>query len=413
MSIVSQKDKVIIRDLAKKYLDICYEERNINAIKLWEDHNSLIATRPPVYCSCFFTSGFLAPEIDAVLEKNCTESFQAAETWFKRNIWFAHYIQDDSIFDPWYPMESIRKTARGLWGFDLVRHSDKKSKGYRIDPAIAQLEDLEQLEATPHIVIDRNPPEVQLMREIIGDILPIHVKCSTSYGIWAGTDLSEALGKLVGLQEYMIMLYENPELIHKLMTFMRDAVLANLEQGEAAGDWSTADGCSYTFLHTKGLRKPEANSYGAKLNELWFFTHAQEFEPVGPEQHKEFLLDYQMPIMKKFALVSYGCCETLDGKIDLLRSIPNLRSICAGPKANIFKMAEEIGKDYVISWRPNPSMVSFNFDIEKCRQIVREGFQRTKGCRIELMLKEMITVQNDLSRLAEFTKMAIKEAEAI
>jgi hypothetical protein len=197
------------------------------------------------------------------------------------------------------------------------------------------------------------------------------------------------------------------------MAFMRDAVLANLEQGETAGDWGAADGCSYTFLHTNGLKPPAPNAYGAKLKDLWFFTHAQEFEPVGSEQHKEFLLDYQMPIMQKFGLVTYGCCETLDSKIDLLRTIPNLRSICVGPKADLFKMAEEAGGDYVLSWRPNPAMVSFSFDIDNCRKIVREGFRRTKGSHVHLMLKEMITVQNDLSRLADFTKMAIEEAESL
>jgi hypothetical protein len=194
------------------------------------------------------------------------------------------------------------------------------------------------------------------------------------------------------------------------MVKMRDAVLANLEQGEAAGDWGLADGCSYTFLHTNGLKRPAPNVYGVRLKDLWFFTHAQEFEPVGPEQHKEFLLDYQMPIMEKFGLVTYGCCETLDKKVTLLKTIPNLRSICVGPKANLFKMAEEIGGDYILSWRPNPAMVSFNYDSDHCRAIVHEAFQRTKGCRIHLMLKEMITVQNDLNRLREFTKMAIEEA---
>lgn len=408
-----QSDVTIIRGLAKRYLEICNEERNLEAIQLWSDHNSLIKTRPPVYTSCFFTSDFLLPEIDAVLEKNQTESFQDAETWFKRRIWHAQNIKDDSIFDPWYPMESVRYEANGLWGFDLEKHDDARSHGYRYMPAISSFKDLEKLQATPHKVIDRNPHAVQIMRDAIGDIMPIHVKCSTSYGIWGGTDLAEALGKLVGMEEFMLMLYESPKLIHAIMTFMRDAVLMNLEKGEQDADWTTVDGCSYTFNHTKNLPTPKANSYGAKLKDLWFFTHAQEFESVGSEQHEEFLLNYQMPIMQKFGLVSYGCCETLDRKIDMLRKIPNLRRICIGPNADLKRSAEQIGKDYVISWRPNPSMVSFDYDLDNCRKIVRKGFKEMQGCYVELMLKEMMTVQGDLKRLVEFTQMALEEAKSI
>ena len=51
-------------------------------------------------------------------------------------------------------------------------------------------------------------------------------------------------------------------------------------------------------------------TYGAKLKDLWFFSHAQEFECVSAAQHEEFLLRYQMPIIEKFGLVNYGCCET-------------------------------------------------------------------------------------------------------
>lgn len=198
------------------------------------------------------------------------------------------------------------------------------------------------------------------------------------------------------------------------MAFMRDAVLSNLDQGEAAGDWSTAENQNYGMPpHAKDLPEPRPNSRGAKLKDLWFFAHAQEFEGVSPAQHEEFLLQYQMPIMTRFGLVNYGCCETLDNKIEILRGIPNLRRILMGPLANLKKGCEQIGSDYVVSWRPSPAMVSSGFDEQHVRKTIRQGLEDSRSCHIEIMLKEMMTVQGDLSRLFKWTEIARQEADAV
>lgn len=126
-------------------------------------------------------------------------------------------------------------------------------------------------------------------------------------------------------------------------------------------------------------------------------------------QHKEFLLNYQMPIMKKFGLISYGCCETLDRKIDMLREIPNLRRICIGPMSDVAYCASQIGKDYIMSWRPNPALVGNGYTIEKCTKAVREGIKASNGGYFEIMLKEMMTIENDPQRIIDFTDMAMAE----
>ena len=77
----------------------------------------------------------------------------------------------------------------------------------------------------------------------------------------------------------------------------------------------------------------------------------------------EFMLQYQLPIMAEYGLVAYGCCEDLTRKIDVLRQIRNLRRIAVTPVADVRRCAEQIGTDYVISWRPNPTdMVCAGWD---------------------------------------------------
>ena len=56
---------------------------------------------------------------------------------------------------------------------------------------------------------------------------------------------------------------------------------------------------------------------------------------MSPAMHDEFLLQYQLPILKQWGLVGYGCCENLTQKIDILRQIPNLRVIGVTPRADV------------------------------------------------------------------------------
>lgn len=415
MKAVNTQDRIIIRDLAKQYRDVCDSDRNREARLLWRDHNSLVKTRPPVYCMVFFAT-HMEEEIEAGIPPlETSEELHEIEYWFRTRLW-ASTIPDDTVYDAWYPVDAVmQKPKAGYWGIDRDKKYDEVSRSWRNFSVVKTIEDLDRLEATPHAVLDRNPPQARLARDIFGDILPVHVNRSTFYPIWGGTDLSEEAGALIGLEEMLYLTYDNPELLHTLMSFMRDSVLRNLEQGEAAGDWSLAENQNYSLPpHTPELPEPEAESYGAKLKDLWFFTHAQEFETTSPEMHEEFLLNYQMPIMEKFGLVNYGCCETLDNKIEILRKIPNLRRICVGPIANLKKCAQQIGKDYVVSWRPNPaSMVSCGFDPDNVRKLIRQALKDSQGCSIEVMLKELMTVEGDLSRLFKWTEIANQEVRNI
>jgi len=230
--------------------------------------------------------------------------------------------------------------------------------------------------------------------------------------VWGGTDLSEAPGTLFGIEELLYLLPDAPEMIHRFMAFTRDAVLANLKQGEAAGDWSTADSWYYlTPPHCDGLPDPASNSHGARLKDLAYFSHAQEFEGVGPGQFEEFLFNYQLPIMELFGKITYGCCDTLDSKLDLIRKIPNLAKVVSGPLSDPARYPEQFGDDCVISWRPIASLVSSeHFDEAQQRRQLREGFDKLKGCNVEVHMHEPMTVQGDVTRIARWAEIAREEA---
>jgi hypothetical protein len=122
--------------------------------------------------------------------------------------------------------------------------------------------------------------------------------------------------------------------------------------------------------------------------------------------HEEFLLRYQLPILEKFGLVAYGCCEDLTNKIDILRRIPNLRRIAVSPFADVAKCAEQIDRDYVISYRPSPTdMVGYGFDEDRIRSILRRDLTACRDCHVDITLKDVETVQGDPTRIHKWVDL--------
>jgi hypothetical protein len=408
--VTSSHDRSILCDLATQYRELCDSERNQAAVARWRALNNLKSGRPLVYCNTGLLGGEIYPHLPPCEVED--ETLRRFEGWFRHQLWHA-CLGDDRIFNPWVEVRAgMFMHPEGVWGITPDRVRDEQSRGWRHMPVLKKLEDLERLKATEHRVIDPDPPLAGKLRDIFGDILPVHVKRSTIYPVWGGTDLSEAPGTLFGIEELLYLLLDAPEMIHRFMAFTRDAVLANLKQGEAAGDWSTPDSWYYlTPPHCDELPDPAPNSYGARLKDLAYFSHAQEFEGVGPGQFEEFLFNYQLPIMELFGKITYGCCDTLDTKVDLIRKIPNLAKVVSGPLSDPSRYPGPFGGDCVISWRPIASIVSSeNFDEDQQRRQLREGFDKLKGCNVEVHMHEPMTVQGDVTRIARWAEIAREEA---
>ena len=136
----------------------------------------------------------------------------------------------------------------------------------------------------------------------------------------------------------------------------------------------------------------------------------------SPEQHDEFMLQYQIPIMEKFKYVTYGCCEDLTDKIDMLRQIKNLRMIGVAPAANVAKCAEQIGDQYVISYRPNPAeMVCCGFDESKIRKIIGNALEifKANNCIVHIYLKDIETLEGDWERLGKWSDIVRSEIDKV
>ena len=148
------------------------------------------------------------------------------------------------------------------------------------------------------------------------------------------------------------------------------------------------------------LPGPTGEDRAVNRKDLWIFMASQETTLVSPAMFDEFIVQYQLPIIAHYGLCAYGCCEDLTQKIDVLRQIPNLRRIAVTPWADLARCAEQIGRDYVISWRPSPAeMVCTAFDRDRIRRSVRDAMEICRGLNVEVTLKDVQTVGGDFNRL--------------
>jgi len=141
------------------------------------------------------------------------------------------------------------------------------------------------------------------------------------------------------------------------------------------------------------------------------FGLAQMFSAVSPAMFDEYEINYSMPIFERFGLVYYGCCDPLDGKMQEVRKIKNLRKVSMSPWVNRERGAYEIGKDYVYSCKPNPAyLASIQFDENLIKNDLMEIKEicRKNGCPLEIILKDISTVNNDPSRLWKWAKIAME-----
>ena len=248
-----------------------------------------------------------------------------------------------------------------------------------------------------------NEPEterrLQMHGELLGDIMPVR---RTAGPPLCATLCSHA-ANLIGLDAMMLNMALNPGMIHRLMAFLRDGVLRGMEQVEQMGVL-TENNTAELYCSDSLRRSPPDGP--VKISDLWGDTNSQEFQEVSPAMWEEFLLSYQKPILERFALVSYGCCENLTRKIDGVLTIPNLRIFVCSAWTHLAQVVEKVGGRYAIMWRQKATDVVFAEDVRPIRRHLEEGMKLSQGCCRQVVLRELQTLNGRLTRLHEWAQAA-------
>ena len=407
-------EHIIIRELAKRYVDIAADPRNDELRRLWSDHLSLRPTRTPIHTMIGPWDAWVGEELEKTVR--CENPFLHEIEWELRSRLLVAEFGDDTIFEPWLECGAINAEPWDMmWGVRYVgEHLSERGSAFKPLPCLPDLDDLSQLKPPPHAFDEEaTQRKAAAWHDALDGILPFEVTRKPMGGI--GGDIGTALMKLRGMEQVMADMLEHPEALHRLLAFLRDGFLAKHAAMAAAGDWTLATHYNQLMPYARELPPPVANGDPVPMSQLWHHFSAQEFAGVSPAMHDEFILQYQRPIIEQFGLVTYGCCEDLSRKIDILRPLRNLRVITASPMldtAGLARCAEQIGTDYALSWRPSPAECLCNsWNPERLERTLRAGFEATRGTRRHIHINSVHTVQGDPSRIRKFCTLARRLSE--
>jgi len=400
---ISRTEKDLLRDLAKRVAEIAAHPRHRQRAEMWKKHNRLEKVKPMVLV---FPEGSWCELLpDSVLQ--VSDPFWRHYEWHLRHLIYRwEHLRDDNVIDPTIRVGLVH--ANSGWGLPIESVPSPKARGaWGFKPAILEPEDAEKMKV-PEIQVDEKQTQENYaaVNEVLGDILPVRLHRR----IWVNTSLIGILARLRGLDQIMVDMCDRPQWVHRVMSFMAEATERMMDQIEQMGALELNNGADYVGSggvgYTNELPQPDFDGKHVRWRDLWGFAEAQEFELVSPQMLEEFVVQYQARLLKRFGLNCYGCCETLTHKFGVVKQIPHLRRISIGPRSPLRPAAEALEDKYILSWKPNPAELARDFDPERIRRILRQGLEVTKGCVVEVILKDLHTVNEEPYRLTEWVKIA-------
>jgi hypothetical protein len=213
-----------------------------------------------------------------------------------------------------------------------------------------------------------------------------------------------------GLQRVMMDMLDNPGFIHKAMSILEEGNRKIVEQYVEMDLLDLNNDMTYHSSggvgYTDELPQDDFDGKAVRPCDMWASAEAQELAGVGPDMHYEFSMQYEMRLLEPFGLNGYGCCEDLTQKMGYVKQIPNIRRISCSPWADVPKCAEELGRDYIFSWKPQPAHLAGEWHPERVRKYIREALEAGGDCVFEMVLKDTHTCDHHPERFTEWTQIA-------
>ena len=412
------QDIAILRDLANQYMQIAYGPDQENVWELHASVNDLCPQRPIVLIS---ELPWHELNIDGFLTLRCQDPELAqTEDYLRKTIFQHKYFPGDMMVKPYCPVDKvIHTTGIGVEVKEETVSTDKNNGvvSHRYENQFHSMEDVEKLH-NQVITYDREESlrRYEKVAEAIGDILPVKlIGSATGYGL--GHIAWDIISTYMSVNDLLYALMDEPEMMHALVGKLTDIFLDTIRQYEELNLLDPDNPyCHSSSAASRDLLKTPIDYRHVKAKNVWGRGLAQILATVSPDMHEEFEIQYALRAMESFGLVYYGCCEPLDNKIDIVKKIPNLRKISITPWADINRSAEAIGKDYVISAKPNPA--NLPYAASNPELIRRELRALIDACRknnipCEILLKDISTSNYNLENLIVWNRIAKEEAGAV
>ena len=422
---INADDISILRDLFKRQREIAQDPVMDERKQLWTRLAALDSARPMILAE---TGGVLDELIPLSTLRCKAEWARRMERGLRELIFRYKHVRDDFVILPWIQYGWFVDIGDFGVKVELVRgDNDGKMGSYHWDPPIKDLDaDFDKLHFR-ELSVDRERTAAwgAFLAEHFGDILPVRLRA----GYWWTTGMTWTAINLIGLEPLMMAMYDNPRGLHRLMAFLRDERIHFLEWFEHEGlltlnnendyvgsgsqGWTTelpsvaADHRPATGDSNKEAAVSRRPSPVVHLKDLWGLSESQETVGISPKMFEEFVFPYQLPVISRFGLSYYGCCEPIHNRWHIVKRIPNLRRVSISPWCDQEQMASALGRDYIFCRKPNPVLISTGrFDEEAIREDLRTTLRLVGRNPLELVMKDVHTLNDRPARLGRWVTLA-------
>ncbi|MCL2813321.1 MAG: hypothetical protein FWD23_01845 [Oscillospiraceae bacterium] len=412
-----EKEKEILRTLAKKVAEISALPIQEKTFKAWKGLNSLRPERP-----MFMIDQLPWGELnrDGELNFECGDWLMRHFEWqLRETLYRWNHIQDDRVVTN--VIGAPRAVSNTGFGIAIEEQRIPGTPGSAADShdykaVIESEEDIERIQ-TPKIAEDTETSAkwLETAKDIFGGILEVIPGRSNGFGtighVW------DTISTWRGVEECMYDVIDRPEFTHKLLEKMFGLYHHQMDEYERLGLLDVGAPLIHcTGAYTDELpgfaneSEQQLEKYRHSSKNMWTMGAAQLFSMVSPEMHDEFEIAYQMKWYERFGLGYYGCCEPLDLKIHVIAKLPNVRKISQSPWVDMERGSEAMAGRFVFSRKPNPAFLSSG--TAWLPELVRKDLAGACAAAAkynnpcELILKDVSTTGNTPERLWEWAKIA-------
>ncbi|MBT3294701.1 MAG: hypothetical protein HN919_01310 [Verrucomicrobia bacterium] len=413
---ISNQERDTLRRLASELAEIAALPVHAEKARLWTQLNDLDSARPMVWINEICWNEM---NVDDELTLQCeTPWARGQENGLRRRLYQWRHLPGDMVINDYLTCPlAIHSTNFGIVeDVDIVKTDETSGVVSRhFNVQIQNEDDLDKIQM-PTVAHDEEATarRYTAMCEVYDGIMPI--KKVGQPHIWFTP--WDFLIRWYGIEEAMMDMIDRPDFVHAAVERMVDAWMTELDQFDALNvlslDNTNTRVGSGGYGYTRQLPGDDYDASHVHPHNMWGCSNAQIFSEVSPQMHWDFAMEHDLRWLARWGMTYYGCCEPLDGKLELLRRIPNLRKISVSPWCNSARAIEQIGADYAISRKPSPAILATDtWHPEQARADIRAFLDQANGeCHIELIMKDISTVRYEPQRLWEWASIAMQEAGA-
>ncbi len=407
---ITTPEKDILRELARRVREIAAEPDQQRRKQAWYRINGLRCGPIPVLLrvnSLYFKE--IIP--DSALRTSDTKAL-GYERQLRLKIWQWENIDDDSVTEPVVEYRTAVREPR-LIQPNRDRPDVEHLGAFHVTPVIRTEADIDKIIEDSACGVDWDA--TQRNREWVEDVFDgILEPVRARPGSW--TALFDYVCEIRGMDNLFMDMVERPEWLDEVMRRLWDLQIIKQRTFEREGALVVDNTYQHNYngglSYTRELPTDGFDPGRIRLKDTWALSVAQASVSISPEMHERFITRYEREFHAMFGLTSLACCEPVDRKMHLHRTLANLRRISICAWNDFARAAEAIGTDYIYSIKPTAIPISRpDWDIGQDEAHLLNILNQSRGCHVEIINQETATCLGQPERLTRWCRMARRVSE--